>query len=654
MGYTEAQNIINEGINKHQTTHLGDKDDATSLENMRATLSYIKECNRLRQENHLEALKVNATMMAIAQVQLNHTTNAGGFEHSKLYNVGENIASTLEKEYPVFELWYHNEKKVSDYLDQNGIAWDDIKNDDDKRQEIADILGLDSLSDVQVGHYKNIVKEKYVTTGFAINTVLGPTVASFGQVFAYGSSQYSKDGMDVDVFFAQFEEYYQSVMNAQGRYDEAKAKIEAMKQELKTQLSALESANQVLAEKQAMMDKAKESQQIAENGMQSASERISQLEQEIASLESGEAVQEAQAKIEQLNAQKTSLLEEQKKAQAEVDSAKADSESFAKTVEEAKKTLDTANSNVKIKQEALDNYNKGDVSEILAQLNQAKEETKVAEKAKDDALSTLNTFKNHTSLHEQAVAELQASLDEAKEAHAQAEASVTEKESILSKAQDHLKFLLDKVSYVEELEKEIVVIQGQIVDLETFQKEAPEKIQTVSDKIATLELAYTKDEARLKEIQSIKEDYEVLVKAHSAEDVTIRQTTLTELHALVDAVIDAYAKEASAKTDYEAVKADYEMKRTTYMTAKNAYDNAKAQTNSAMQALQEYLDSFNKPSEEPTEKPSTEDKKEETTSSTKTEETANTGVATGTTLSVAGMLAGLAGIVGLKKKKDNE
>ena len=76
-------------------THIGAKDDATSLDNLLKALDMIDECNKLRAENGLEPLKVSETALAMAMVQANYAAN-GHYEHNYQYdNVGENLNLSL-------------------------------------------------------------------------------------------------------------------------------------------------------------------------------------------------------------------------------------------------------------------------------------------------------------------------------------------------------------------------------------------------------------------------------------------------------------------------------------------------------------------------------------------------------------------------------
>lgn len=202
MGDTVAQDAL-ENAQYADYTHIGDEKDATSLVNMRNTLKFLKECNELRAKHGLEPLKVTNVLMAIAQSNLNWS--AIYQNHAQQYNVGENIAWGYTDP---FDGWYYEEKEIYD------------KNPD------AD------FSDV--GHYLNIIDPEYTVTGFAISQNGNQWNPYFGQVFQSDdgfikieSGNYIGvgEGIDVDTYFAQFEAYYQSIVNADGALANAKAEL---------------------------------------------------------------------------------------------------------------------------------------------------------------------------------------------------------------------------------------------------------------------------------------------------------------------------------------------------------------------------------------------------------------------------------------------
>lgn len=193
-------------------TKIGDENDATSLENMRRAIAFIRECNELRMADGnfpgLSALVVNDAMMAIAQLNANWATyNPDGTfnSHSKVFNAGENLA------------WY--------YLDVPGMTdpfqgwyYEEKKNFDNKTGGVT-------------GHYENIVNGSYSATGFGINLSekSGDIRLNCAQEFSNASlMEYYSYGLSysVDEYEARFMSYYNSVMkrlsDAQAAYNAAK------------------------------------------------------------------------------------------------------------------------------------------------------------------------------------------------------------------------------------------------------------------------------------------------------------------------------------------------------------------------------------------------------------------------------------------------
>ena len=337
MGYDDAVEIINEGIHKHGSTNLGDPDDATSLENMKATLEFIKECNALRQQNGLNELLVSGQLMAIAQVQLNHTNAQENLNHSHLYNVGENLSWGYSDP---FSGWYTDEKKVADWLDAHGMTYDQIENDVEMKKQIANELGFRSPAQVQVGHYENIVESNYLGTGFAIAKINGSAYGiSHGQVFTHKTNSLNTGLMSVDDFFAAFDEYYSNLMNAQGRYEEAQAQLDALKAELEGKITDLEKANADLTTAKGNYTQAQNGVTEAENAVTENEATQKELQDKLNSILNGEGNAALKAELEKLQGEKAEI-------ESQIATAKGD-------IETAKGVLTTAKENLYGKQEAV-------------------------------------------------------------------------------------------------------------------------------------------------------------------------------------------------------------------------------------------------------------------------------------------------------------
>ena len=127
-------------------TNMGAADDATNLENMKAALSYIPECNQLRTSDDLfpgrSVLKVSSGAMAVSQVHANWSRNYLNHANKTGDNApyGENIAWIGGGD--PFEQWYDYEKAI--YIETQ-------------------------TEDESTGHYLNIVNDTYAGTGYAIS-----------------------------------------------------------------------------------------------------------------------------------------------------------------------------------------------------------------------------------------------------------------------------------------------------------------------------------------------------------------------------------------------------------------------------------------------------------------------------------------------------
>ena len=182
-------------------TKIGQKDDATSLENMQASIAYMKECNEIRRKEDLSELKVSMTLMAIAQANANYAKY--NMDHSGEYVTSENLAwgyGNANTAGSPFRGWYDQEK--AEYL-----------------------AGNHKFSDI--GHYKNIVEKQYTVTGFAIGTN-----GNFGTVHC---QEFLDDVTDVDDevqmtvsdFEKSFNNYYNNLKTIDSQHKALQKAVEA-------------------------------------------------------------------------------------------------------------------------------------------------------------------------------------------------------------------------------------------------------------------------------------------------------------------------------------------------------------------------------------------------------------------------------------------
>lgn len=277
-GYTNALKVLEENsVEMGKYTEVGAENDATSLENFKKAIAMVKTGNALRTTDDnfkgLNPLKVSAEMFAISQVQVNQMAKTE-YGHTRLYNVSENIAVGYDDPYVG---WYTEEKAVYDYLQKKGWDINDIRDsqgnyiDVNKANEIVKACNLPDIPWVQTGHYTNILKSRYVGTGTA--WIEGYTSNGHhkhaGQVF---SSQCSLDSLlTIDEFESQFNTYYDSLMNADGAYEDANVILNQLKGELYKQ-------NALLTQKTNDQKVTEQNKVNAENKLNSAKNEVGRLE----------------------------------------------------------------------------------------------------------------------------------------------------------------------------------------------------------------------------------------------------------------------------------------------------------------------------------------------------------------------------------------
>lgn len=148
-GSTDAARILTDpSVTKYQDhIRLDDPNGPTVLTKVRSALEFIKECNRLRAGEGLDALKVSDTAMAVAQAQdsyymYDEEWNETASSH-KLQFIPQAENLDLSGDNP-FEGWYTDEKESYDKQKADGV-----------------------VSPKGCGHYLNIIRDGYSTTGFA-------------------------------------------------------------------------------------------------------------------------------------------------------------------------------------------------------------------------------------------------------------------------------------------------------------------------------------------------------------------------------------------------------------------------------------------------------------------------------------------------------
>ena len=580
-------------------THLGQVDDATNLENMQASIAYMKECNEIRKQEGLPELKVSAWLMAVAQVNANHAKfNIG---HAGVYITGENLAwgyGEANTDASPYRGWYDEEK--AEYL-----------------------AGNHNFSDI--GHYLNIIEGRYTLTGYAIGTN--------GKYSTTHSQEFLDDVMgvddDVQMTVSEFEQSFNDYCNNLKSVDsQHKALQDAVKNAaslntkddtaLKQAESELNSKKSVLSDLQAQLAQAKTDKKEISDNVDAKQNEVSKLKNSVKEL-SSEVKQKEKAKSE-----KESQLKEAKKNVESKANEKKDKENALTNIQNEHSTIQNK---IDTLSDRLNNWDANktqanqDLKDAKALAKTQKENANALKDEYEKALDVKSKAKENADKYQSILKEKQDAFNEKVDHYDAAK-----------QASDDYKNTVEELNVIKQ---EVGEVTNKIQSLQEKQKTLKADIQTLKYKIVTLNDSLTKSkdkalpEQTLMNLLNDTKEKGSKVDLSKVEDATMKEK-MTSLAQNVDALNEINGV-------LEIAKANYQTKYELYQNAKKEKADADANYNKAMQALNDYLNS----------------------QSTKEEVTNNKGsIHTGVDTNVMGsmltsMAAGL-GLVGILHKKRRE
>lgn len=596
-GYTNALKVLEENsVEIGKYTEVGAENDATSLENFKKAIAMVKTGNALRTTDDnfkgLNPLKVSAEMFAISQVQVNQMAKTE-YGHTRLYNVSENIAVGYDDPYVG---WYTEEKAVYDYLQSKGWDINDIRDsqgnyiDVDKANEIVKACNLPDIPWVQTGHYTNILKSRYVGTGTA--WIEGYTSNGHhkhaGQVF---SSYCSLDSLlTIDEFESQFNTYYDSLMNADGAYEDANVILNQLKGELYKQ-------NALLTQKTNDQKVTEQNKVNAENKLNSAKNEVGRLEsvvrkkqKNLDDLCSEESTSNIVNEIQNLKALKSN------KESLDLVIARQEVENAKKEIAEANVNVNNKEALVRNAQMELDKRN-----EILEESNKGKE-----------------TAYNNLKISEGVLKEKGKALEDTKKVVFEKQSNVTSKESELDCASE----LLDGISKdLSECEKDgdikkvemnninenyeaslsvqnrlnntndsIYHLNTRIQDLNKMTTEMCDSIKVNNLSIQKINAKVAELESIKLEIEDVKAEFDSFIANHPLQSNIIRNGIVESLYEKIDVMKEAYRNyEEALKAFEDADMLNSENVKALELASKN-YALARLDLENANNNLKVYLE----------------------------------------------------------------
>lgn len=190
---------------------------ADFLQNVKASISYMRALNNYRVHRGLQPLQVNLKMIATATIDTFFSSHR--FEHAKFYNAYENIAwdnvnstqdynggSDSEANMTGYmKAWITEEKVIYDQFRAQGLTDAQIKQDYNKYE--------------QVGHYLNFIEPNIKGQGFALGN--NGDIEGYYDGIGIWNADFSYD-MTVDEFEKAFNEY----VNGSSNTNDHKTKVE--------------------------------------------------------------------------------------------------------------------------------------------------------------------------------------------------------------------------------------------------------------------------------------------------------------------------------------------------------------------------------------------------------------------------------------------
>ena len=583
-------------------THMGQTGDATSLENMKASIPYLRECNEIRKKDGLPELSVSMFMMAIAQVNANYAQVEGN--HSSAYGTCENLAwgyGEAGTGASPFRGWYDYEKKQYD-------------------------AGNHKFS--EVGHYLNIVHPANTITGFALQKVNGV----YAQEFCEPNSFVKDVILSVDEFETSFNDYYNNLKSVEAEHNTLKANVK--------------NANESDTKDDTALIKAKDQLNSKTNELLELQNNLLLLKNEKAELETKadkthNALAKAQTNVQNAKESVNQKKDELNNAGQSLASAKMELETKENVKADTEKKLENASNTVNIIQNKIytlkDDIGNWDANKLKAQksLKNAQQDLKAAKvreaELKDASKKADKDFESSKVKQNEA----QAKRNQACESFETAVNVLSEKEKAVIKAQSAVADYNVSVNAVTEMEAEIKTAKIQINELKTKKASSSEKIKSLQSEIEALNvsLAEKKEQTRSYEqvntvLNSVMEQG-TKVSLSNVEDAELR-TLLTNLAISVDEL-------KTIQQSLNNAKENYAKKHNEYLSTKEELLNAKAEYNEVMHQLSMFLNES--------------DKKAEKNEEMQKSDSVNTGVAakTNTAVTMAGLA--LTGIVFAESKR---
>lgn len=591
-------------------THMGQAGDATSLENMQASIAYLKEYDKLRKQNGLSTPKVSMAAMAVAQVNANYAQAEGN--HSGVYGYSENLAwgyGEAETGASPFRGWYDYEKKQYE-------------------------AGNHKFS--EVGHYLNIVNPDDETTGFALQKVNGVYAQEFGYF------EENDVVMSVDEFETSFNNYYNNLKSVDTQH-------KALKDAVNNASGTTTKDDTVLKNAEALLNAKK-------NALTGLQNKLTQVNNAKATLEANATVMNntvTEAKNAVQNAENAVSQKKADVANAEqtLSEAKSDVEAKTNTKAEAEKKLADAKANVNSIQVRIDTLSDDianwDTNKAKAreELQTAKENLKTANNIETEAKKAFEKANEDAAKAEAVRDTAQIKANQAHEELEKATADFEAKSEATDKAQKAVDEYNTNAEAVKKAQADVKIIGAQIDTLKAVKESTTAKIDSLKEQIKALNETLTEKKADALPFEQARTVLNDVMNQGSKADLTSVENE--KLRAFLSQLGTAVDERNVAQKSLEEAKNNYVEKYSLYLDAKEELLKAESDYSEAVRQLNTFLAKQN------TQKPSAKKDETKTNPVQTTEKTnsVNTGVSTNVEASIATAGLALAGIVLAETKR---
>lgn len=553
---------------------LGADTDPTNLDNMIATIDYIKQCNSLRKQNGLNELKVDLSLVVIAQIdasgniaQLEHSSK---WNHLGLYNCGENIAYG-SKYYNPFKGWYDSEYK----LYQDAIASGKYPN----LENMTSMEVYSTWPDLweKIGHYYNILDERYNYTGFALGQTVkvNPGCIDYSQTFGFTGSDYT---MTVDEYEKSLTSYVNGLKDVFKQHEQAleeytKANEELLKaqKEMATYKTVEESQQTYLK----ALDDLSKGQTDYNSFMNEYLAQQKNLEQAKANVQTAlDAIELAQSKQEDIENQihdlngsisnKMDALSATKELAAQAQKSILDKEAEIQKLNQSKLDVDNIKKQIS-KQESIVKDKTDAWRLAFNEVNQRQSELESAEKDLNNQLVVVDEKKG----------------------------VLKDKEIEFNKREEDYQSLLKLNQNVNDAFVNLENAKNAVVKAETSKKDLAAKVKKLENALDQLTMEYTKLNSEKDKVDSLVACYNNLKEKKLDTEVSTidgYESICTLLKQYKAALLDMNEKEQV----YQEVKDKFDVLNTAYQNAKADYDQAIIQETNAKKDLKKHLEESNK------------------------------------------------------------